>query len=561
MIPRHFHAPGPSTMTTRTGGECAHEALLALGVRHVFGIPSIHNLPVFDAILRGGRIQPVIVRNEQCAVHSADGYARATGELGVVLASTGPGTTNTVTGIYEAAFACSPVLVLTGQVETIHYGKGRGAGHEAERQVQMLQSVARRVESPRHTHDIAPAIFRAVADIRTGRPQPAVVEIPIDIQYGSTDVPVGAPYPTHAVPLADKDIAAAQALLAEGTRRIIVAGGGVIGGDAAAELQALAERLDAVVFSSTNGHGALPEDHPLALGVTMDSPLFRTAWTDADVVLAVGTRFRGGPLQWNMKLPGKLIHLDIDARNLDLTHRADLALIGDAKLGLAALASGLNAPAGDREFVAKMQGVRTQVRASHRKRIGPDHAGIMDALRAGMPDDAIFVRDMTIPAYAWGNQYFPILQPRTTMNPVSGAIGPGIALANGAAVATGRKTVLLQGDGGFTMHIGELTTAVQYQLPVVVCVFTDGGYGVLRAIQRNNFEGRNIGVELSTPDFVQVARGMGLAAEKVVGLEAFAPALARAMAADGPYLIDIDASSLQPPTGFGAPRKVGSPGG
>ena len=548
-------------MTTRTGGECAHDALQALGVTHVFGIPSIHNLPVFDALLRGGAITPVIVRNEQCAVHSADAYARATGRLGVVLASTGPGPTNTVTGIYEAAFACSPVLVLTGQVETIHYGKGRGAGHEAERQVQMLQSVARRVESPRHTHDIAPAIFRAVADIRTGRTQPAVVELPIDIQYGSTEVPVGAPYPTHAVPLPAKDIAAAQAMLAEGTRRILVAGGGVIGGDAAAELQALAERLDAVVFSSTNGHGALPEHHPLSMGVTIDSPQFREAWEGADVVLAVGTRFRGGPQQWNLKLPGKLIHLDIDARNIDLTHRSDLALVGDAKLGLAALASGLNAPAGDPTFVARMQAARDSVRAAHRKRIGEDHAAIMDAMRAGMPDVAIFVRDMTIPAYAWGNQHFPILQPRTTMNPVSGAIGPGLPMAIGAAIGTGRKTVLLQGDGGFTMHIGELATAVQYRLPLVICVFTDGGYGVLRLIQRNNFEGRNVGVELATPDFVQVAQGMGLAAEKVTGAAAFAPAFARAMAAEGPYLLDIDASSLQSPTGWGVPRQVTSPGG
>jgi acetolactate synthase-1/2/3 large subunit len=275
----------------------------------------------------------------------------------------------------------------------------------------------------------------------------------------------------------------------------------------------------------------------------------------------VGTRFRGGPQQWNLKLPGKLIHLDIDARNIDLTHRADLALVGDAKLGLAALASGLNAPAGDPAFVARMQAARDDVRAAHRKRIGEDHAAIMDAMRAGMPDDAIFVRDMTIPAYAWGNQHFPILRPRTTMNPVSGAIGPGLPMAIGAAIGTGRKTVLLQGDGGFTMHIGELATAVQYRLPLVVCVFTDGGYGVLRLIQRNNFEGRNVGVELATPDFVQVAHGMGLAAEKVTGAAAFAPAFARAMAAEGPYLLDIDASSLQSPTGWGVPRQVTSPGG
>jgi len=548
-------------VTTRTGGDCAYQALLKLGVRHVFGIPSVHNLPIFDAILRGGGIEPIIVRNEQCAAHSADGYARASGGLGVVLASTGPGTTNTVTGIYEAAFASSPVLVLTGQVDSIYYGKGRGAGHEAERQVHMLQTVARRVESPRYTQDIAPAIFRAVAEMRTGRPQPAVVEMPIDIQYASTDVPIGEPYPTQPVAVNATDVAKAQSLLGESTRRIIIAGGGVISGNAQRELQALAERLDAVVFSSTNGHGAMPEDHPLSMGVTTDSQQMREAWQDAEVVLAVGTWFRGGPHQWNMTLPGKLIHLDIEPKNIGLVHRPDLALIGDARSGLAAIGSGINAKAGDTAFVEKMRAARDRVRDAHRKRIGHDHAAIMDAMRAAMPEDAIFVRDMTIPAYAWGNQLFPILKPRTTMNPVSGAIGPGLPLANGAAVATGRKTVVLQGDGGFTMHIGELTTAVQYDLPVVVCVFTDGGYGVLRGIQRNAFDGRTIGVELATPDFVAVARGMGMNAERVVGVDAFAPAFARAMAAKGPYLLDIDASSLTHPTGFGEPRKVMRPGG
>ena len=548
-------------MTTQTGGECAYEALLKLGVKHVFGIPSVHNLPIFDAILRGGRITPIIVRNEQCAAHSADGYARASGQMGVVLASTGPGTTNTVTGIYEAAFASSRVLVLTGQVDSIYYGKGRGPGHEADRQIHMLQTVARRVESPRYTQDIAPAIFRAVADMHSGRPQPVVVEIPIDIQYASTDIPVGDPYPTHPIAVNPTDIAKAQALLGEGTRRIIIAGGGVISGNAQAELQALAEQLDAVVFSTTNGHGSIPEHHPLSMGVTFESPHFREAAQNADVVLAVGTWFRGGPHVWNLQLPGKLIHLDIDPKNIGLTHRTELGLIGDAKGALAALGNGINTRGADAEFVATMQQTRDRIRESHRKRIGPDHAGIMDAMRAGMPDDAILVRDMTIPAYAWGNQFFPILKARTTMNPVSGAIGPGLPLANGAAVATGRKTVILQGDGGFTMHIGELTTAVQYNLPVVVCVFTDGGYGVLRGIQSNTFEGRTIGVELATPDFVAVAKGMGMDGEHVTGLDAFAPAFARAMQHKGPYLLDIDASSLQPPSGFGAPRKVSKAGG
>lgn len=194
-----------------------------------------------------------------------------------------------------------------------------------------------------------------------------------------------------------------------------------------------------------------------------------------------------------------------------------------------------------------------------RERIGPDHEGIMDTIRAIAPDDAIMVRDMTIPAYSWGNQLLPIYAPRTTMHPVSGAIGVGLPLAIGAATATDKKTVIIQGDGGFMVHIGELATAVQYQLPLVICVFTDGGYGVLRGIQHRTFQGRTIGVDLATPNFTTVAKGMGLKAESVGSLEEFKGAFTRAIDADGPVLIDINTSSLAAIAGMGQPVKFTQP--
>jgi acetolactate synthase-1/2/3 large subunit len=533
-------------MTEMTGGEAACAALVKLGVKHVFGIPSVHNLPVLDAIHRSGEITPIIVRHEQAATHSADGYARATGKLGVVLASTGPGTTNTVTGIYEAAFASSRVMVLTGQAESFYYGKGRGAGHEAERQVQMLQSVARRVESPRYTHDIAPAIFRVAADIQNGRPQPGCVEMPIDIQYGTTSVPVGEPSASIALPAPDADVSEAVALLGGSSRRVIVAGGGVLHAGAWEELTALAEALDAPVFSTNSGRGVLPDDHPLAMGPLFDSRRFSQAIEDAEVVLAVGTWFR---VRSARPLPGKLIHMDVDPHSIGLNHRADVSVISDAKLGLRALRDNMNASPGDGAFLARLQGVRDELRADIRERIGPDMERIMDSMRGQLPRDGLFVRDMTTPAYNWGNPLFPIYQPRTTMNPASGAIGPGLPLANGAALATGKKTVVMHGDGGFMVHIGELATTVQYNLPLVICVFTDGGYGVLRGMQDQGFDGRFTGVNLATPNFVTVARGMGMEAEAVSSAAEFETAFERAMAAEGPRLLDIDMSRLQPMRG------------
>src|SRR5579871_6082566 len=162
-----------------TGGEAVASALEALGVRHVFGIVSVHNLPIYDAIARRGTITPIGVRHEQAAAHAADGYARATGRLGVVIASTGPGTTNTMTGLFEASFASSPVLLITGQIDSSYLGKAKGFLHEAEHQGLMLSSLCRRVETVRRTEDIG-----------AGRPQPGAVEIPIDQQYRRAEVDV-----------------------------------------------------------------------------------------------------------------------------------------------------------------------------------------------------------------------------------------------------------------------------------------------------------------------------------------------------------------------------------
>ncbi|MEM7364088.1 MAG: thiamine pyrophosphate-dependent enzyme, partial [Pseudomonadota bacterium] len=211
----------------------------------------------------------------------------------------------------------------------------------------------------------------------------------------------------------------------------------------------------------------------------------------------------------------------------------------------------MNAAPGDEDFLSATQSAWQDIQASTRETIGPDMSAIMDTMRGMMERDSSFVRDMTMPAYAWGNQMFPIYSPRSTMNPNSGAIGPGLPMANGAALASGKKTVVIHGDGGVMVHIGELSTTAQYQLPVVLVVFTDGGYGVLRGIQSQRFEGRNIGTDLATPNFAMLARSMGIEGEQVKGLDDFKDAFKRAMDHDGPYVLDVDLNELAPMTGFG----------
>ena len=542
-----------------TGGQAVHDALVKLGVKHVFGIPSVHNLPTFDAIHSGGIITPIITRHEQAAVHAADGYARASGKLGVALCSTGPGTTNTVTGIYEAAFASSRVLVLTGQTESTDYGKGRAAGHEAENQLPMLQTLARTVVSPKYTKDLAPAVFHVAADIMNGRPQPGAVEMPIDIQYGTTSEPVGEPIPMSPVPPDAEVLNRAVSVISDASRRVIIAGGGVVNGGASAGVQELAEKLNAPVFMSGNGRGAIPDDHELAMGTIVNRRQTRNAIQDADVVIAIGTRLRGSIAAWGT-LPGKLIHIDVDPLVHGMVAVPDISLIADAREAVRCLLDAMNAESGDSEFLSGVQQAYQEIKQQTRERIGKDMSALMDYLRASMDRHSVFVRDMTMPAYAWGNDWFPILAPNTTMNPNSGAIGPGLPLGNGAAVASGRKTVVIHGDGGVMVHIGELSTAAQHDIPIILIVFTDGGYGVLRGIQAVRFEDRNVGVDLATPNFAMVAKGMGVQGEQVKGLDEFKDAFKRAMAAPGPYVLDVDLRTLEPMQGFGRRIEFVQPG-
>ena len=533
-------------MTDRmTGGEAVARSLEALGVTHVFGIVSVHNLPIYDA-LDASPIEVVACRHEQFAVHAADGYARATGRLGVALASSGPGTTNAVSGLYEAQFGSSPVLLVTGQTETTFYGKGKGFLHESENQLDLLRAVTRRAETIWRTEDIGSVLTSVAVDALTGRPQPVAVEIPIDQQYrvAAVDVPA-SPRATRLEP-SDDELARAAALLSGARRPLLWAGGGVVAAGADAELLAVATALGAPVITTIEGRGAIPETHRLALGPRTDRRELEPIITDADVVLAVGTRFQNYSTRvWRLPIPGQLVHLDADPRMIGLNYRADVAVVGDAKVGLARLAELLEGGSVESDWVDRARAAVEADLERSAKEVGPDHLRIVELMRAALPDDAVVVRDTTVPGYLWGNRLLPILRPRTSIRPSSSAIGPGIGLAIGAAIGAGTTTVLVVGDGGFQLGLGELATAAQYRLPLVVCVFNDGGYGVLRTIQAAVSD-RTFGVDLHTPDFAAVALGMGVDAVGVTGVDEFAEQFARAVAQERPVLLDIDMGSLAP---------------
>jgi acetolactate synthase-1/2/3 large subunit len=535
-----------------SGADLIADALAQMEVEHVFAIVSIHNMPILDAINRVGKTQIIDVRHEQAGTHAADGYARASGKLGVMIASTGPGTSNTVTGLYEAQYGSSRVLVITGQAETAFYGKGLAYVHEAEKQVPMLASVCRRVESPRSPSQLGAALQTVLNDMYTGRGAPGALEIPIDIQYASNQ-PITLTLPSNAqfVPN-EKGLDRVVDALSQSRRRILLVGGGAIAAGAHAEVQALAEQLQIPVLTTVDGRGVMPEDHPLCIGNYYNSAGMYKAIGDADLTLAIGTKFAVGvDGQFAAQTPpGTLVHIDIDSNMIGRTHQAHVGLVADARMALLGINQRLpELQANDAQFSDKILHAGDGIRQAMRGRLGSDWPQVMDCIREKLPRESVFVRDQTISAYNWGNQQFPIMEPRTSINPTSGAIGPGFPMSVGAAIASQRsgdaKTLVIHGDGGFMFHATELATCAQYQVPLIICVFNDSGYGVLRYLQQNRF-GRINETDLGKVAFAEMAQSMGVPGERVASVDAFAQALDNALAAPGPYLIDVDMEYFAP---------------
>ncbi|MDE0348844.1 MAG: thiamine pyrophosphate-dependent enzyme, partial [Gammaproteobacteria bacterium] len=367
-----------------------------------------------------------------------------------------------------------------------------------------------------------------------------------DLQYATTTTTapcLAVPEPVAPDPAA---LADAAARIAGARRRVILAGGGIATHAAREALTAFAEAIDAPVITTLNGKGGIDPDHPLHLGPVLMHPPLRAVVNEADLLIAVGTRFQAGTggAKIRIELP-PMVHIDVDPRSVGLNFPPVAGVVGDAELALRELLEAGLGP-GDAQFRESLRSRAAETRALYRRRIGPDHARVLDSFAKHLGRDAIFVRDSTIPGYNWGNGLLPIDHPRGYLFPTSGAIGPGLPLGLGAAVATRRKTLVMHGDGGLMFHVGELATAAQYGIPVVVVVFNDGGYGVLRGLQARRFDGRFHGTELHTPDFVQLAESMGVPGLHARDAAEFDARLDTAMSLDGPVLIELDAHNLEP---------------
>ncbi|QRY61876.1 hypothetical protein JVX90_15920 [Gordonia sp. PDNC005] len=540
------------------GGTAAALALEALGVTKVFTVPSAHNLTILKALHTRGSIQVIGCRHEQGVVHAADGHARVSGELSVGIVSTGPGTANTMGGLYEAHYASSPVLLITTQIPTTEMGRGRGFVHEADDQAEMLRTVCKRVVTVDRPEAVANTIVELGLEATHGRPRPVAVEIPIDVQDMPTAVDTSllfdAVRPAGRLVPAAADLEAAVAILTSASRPVIWAGGGVLRSGAEKSLLDFARAWNAPVLTTREGRGALPDDdsHSLgALGTTTPLPDYLAT---CDVMLAVGTRFQQFPTaEWSLPFPDSLVHLDVDPDVMNRSYRAAATMVADADEGLRALVDTLPSPDTTTakvraEHLAAGQAAAASARDLVVRRIGADHAAICASINSRRARGGPVVRDATVPAYAWGETLMSVWEPRTSVRSTAAGIGPGLPLAIGAALAANEHTILLQGDGGFMLSVGELATAAQANAPVVICLFNDSGYQMLRNIEGGIGDGDLHDVDLVAPDFTDLARSFGIRAEKASSAAEFDRALAGALAYRAPTLIEIDMGALTPLT-------------
>ena len=524
-----------------SGAEATVAALLAADIRVVFGLPGVHNLPIWQAIARTP-IRLIGVRHEQSAVYAADGLARRTGTVAVALTTTGPGAANAVAATGEAMASGSPVVVVATDIPRAlrRPGVNRGVLHEIREQSQLFGAVTKEQIVVDDADAIAASLRSALQAAARPPAGPVYLEIPTDfLTRDSADTEPAEP---HKPPPATGSLTAAVLLIAANGRPLIWAGGGALG--AAESVRALARRLRAPVIETFAARGLMPLDDPWRVPATPHYPPVGALWDEADLVISVGTQFDGMMTQnWRMPQPRRHVAINIDATDAAKNYDADVALIGDASYWTA----GLLTASPEREsdgWAPRLTHLQRDLDAFV-ERDEPAAARLLRTLADPAISACPVVADMCIPGY-WAAGLHRAPAPRMLAYPVGwGTLGFALPAALGAAVAG--RTICLTGDGGAMFALGELATIVEASVPLTVVLFDDGGYGMLRYDQDEKGWDR-LGVDLHTPDFMALASAFGLPASAVgdVGEELRA-AILGSLDRDGPSVVIVRGVTLKPP--------------
>src|SRR6201996_2750567 len=523
-------------MTLNSGGEAIVSGLVAHGVDTVFGLPGAQIYGLFDAFHQA-QLKVIGARHEQACGYMAYGYARASGRPGVFSVVPGPGVLNAGAALLTASGSNEPVLCLTGQVPTAFLDKGRGHLHEMPNQLATLRTFvkwAERIEYP----DAAPAmVSRAFQEMMSGRRGPVALEMPWDIFTQRADVAPSKPYDPFPAPQPDSDrIKAAASLIAGSKTPMIFVGSGAI--HARDEILELAELIDAPVVAFRSGRGIVSNAHELGLTMAAAYKL----WPKTDLMIGIGTRLELPTMsRWPFQPEGlKSIRIDIDASEMR-RYTPHVAVIADSKAGTRDLTAAVR-KAGYSKTSGRRAAIREATAAAQEEiqKVQPQMA-YLNILREVLPANAIVTDELSQVGFAsWYG--FPIYEPRTFITSgYQGTLGSGFPTALGAKVAhPDRPVVAITGDGGFMFGVQELATAVQFNIGVVVLVFNNNSYGNVRRDQRERFDGRIVASDLVNPDFIKLAESFGVGAARVTSSDHFRPALEKALAHGGPYLIDIE---------------------
>lgn len=524
-----------------TGAVLAVETLVAHGVETVFGVPGVHTLALYDALV-DAPIRHVLARHEQGAGFMADGYARATGRPGVAVIITGPGITNVATPVGEAYADSSPVFVLSSNVERPYLDAMRGNLHDLKDQRAVMAAVTQWNARPMTAAEVPVAVAEGLRRLGRGRPLPVHVEVPLDVlDEPAPGVEIAAPYrPERIVPDPAALLLAAERIAA--ARKVVLyCGGGAVAAAAGEHVVALAERLGAPVLTSIMGKGSVAEDHPLVVGALWQpgnavDDLLR----EADCLVVIGSKL-GVQATDHFRLPiaPELIRIDVDERELTLNAQPTVGVLGDAALaaeGIAALLAGQEHTAPG-FGLARVAAAREAARATA---FGADRLPYVDALRRAVPRDGIVAFDMTMLSYVACGLY-PASESRTFLFPSGyGTLGFALPAALGAKVGRPEAPVVcVCGDGGFQYTMEELGTAVQHRLGVPVVIFNDSTYSAVKDEQRRSRDGRYLGVDLVNPDYVALADAYGIPGVRADEPAAMERAIGDALGRDLPTIIDV----------------------
>lgn len=539
-------------MVVLTGAHALVEALKREGVDTVFGIPGGAIMPVYDAIKDSG-IRHVLARHEQSAAHMADGFARASGRVGVAFATSGPGATNLLTGIATAYMDSVPVVAVTGQVPT--HQLGTDAFQEIDT-IGVFNPVTKYSFQPRRASEVPPSVRGAFFLATTGRTGPVLIDVPKDVQNTSEEmvfpdrVEIRGYVPEYSPD--STEVERAALMIMNSQRPVILAGAGVIKAGATDLLAALAERLMVPVATTLMGKGSFPENHPLSLGpIGMHGTVHANRLImESDLVVNIGARFsdRSTMNPGEFSRERKIVHFDIDPTEVGKNIKAEVRVVGNLRKSLGMLLETISKISNghrETEWTKKVREFRKEydgrVFGSHLEFSSPN---IIKTIREILPPDGIVTTEVG-QHQMWAELYYKVLRPRTFITSGGlGTMGFGFPAAIGAKAALPESQVVdIAGDGSFLMTSDSLATSVTEGLPVVVCVFNNSSLGMVAQWQKVFYGGRYSGVWLgSTPDFVQLAKAYRAEATRVQSLEEFSSAFKQALRSEVATVIDIPIS-------------------